>query len=112
MIIKLMREKYPIKCDLCKVVEDGKKYVFEAFEGTSTFNSPRTRATKIIDCCHACWMKICGNGYEPKFVEEMKNPNWVSGSKKGSGKEYWIPTNQGRTAPREEPKQEVLVGAV
>ena len=57
-------------------------------------------------------MKICGNGYEPNFIEEQKNPNWVSGSKKGSGKEYWIPTNQGRTAPREQPQQETLVSAV
>ncbi len=110
----MTRQRNPINCDLCstEIEEHDKQYVFEAYEGTSTFKSPRTRAQKIIDCCHKCWMKICENGYKPKFIEELKNPNWVSGSKKGSGKEYWIPANEGRTAPREEPKQEVLVSAV
>ena len=109
----MTRQRNPTNCDLCslEIEEHDKQYVFEAYEGTSTFKSPRVRAQKIIDCCHKCFLKMCTNGFKPKFIEELKNPNWVSGSKKAEEK-YWIPTNQGRTAPREEPKQEVLVGAV
>ncbi len=113
MIIELMtRTPNPINCDLCSKVIDGQQYVMECFQGKSTFTSPRTRAKKIIDCCHPCFLKVCENGYKPDWIDEIRNPSHVAGAKRGSGKEYWIEANQGRTAPREEPKQEVLVGAV
>ncbi len=56
----------------------------EAFEGRSTwFNSKgeRTKAKNKIDVCHSCWLSICKTNYKPDFIVEVKNPNYVAGSK-------------------------------
>ena len=87
----MTKPKVPYTCDFCaKEISSEKQYVLEAFEGKSSFSDPRIRAKSKLDCCHKCFLNICENGLKPTWIKEQKNPNYVAGSKKGSGKEYYI----------------------
>ena len=87
----MTRQKLPDICNFCgKSIESEKQYVSEWFEGRSTFGNERTRAKSHMDCCHKCFTEICSNGYKPNFIAEIKNPNYVAGSKEAS-KKYFIP---------------------
>ncbi len=102
-----MKQKLPDICDLCaKDIDSEMQYVFDVTQGKSNwFNSAGIKivAKGVIDCCHACFLNICKNGYKPKWVKEQKNPQWVPGSKKGSGTEYSIQSPIDEQKPLEIP---------
>ena len=89
-----MKPHQPDICDLDgKPITSEKQYTFEVYEGrTAWFDSKgvRSKAKIKIDCCHACFMNICKNGYTPKFVKEQKNANYVKGSDKPEEKYSFI----------------------
>ncbi len=78
-------------CDLCgNDIESETQYKMEAFQGNS-FAEKRVRAQNKLDVCHGCWVNtICKTKYEPNFIAEQRNPNWVRGSKK-VGERYYEP---------------------
>ena len=92
---KLMtRQKMPDKCDFCGLeIEIGtNQYILELMknDGTTSFND-RIRAQNKIDMCSSCYIeRLSKSGYEPKWIREIKNDNWKSGSKK-SDERYFIP---------------------
>ncbi len=106
----MTRQKLPDICNICgKNIESEKQYCMEAFEGRSTwFNAKqeRTKAKNKIDVCHPCWLSICKTNYKPDFIVEIKNPNYVAGSK-DLNKKYTIVKPEPDT-----PKQEELATAI
>lgn len=87
----MTKKRLPDVCDLCgKDIESEKQYVSEWFEGRSTFGDERSRAKNKVDCCHKCFLAICEHGYAPEWIHEIKNVNFISGSKKANDK-FFIP---------------------
>ncbi len=87
----MTKQKLPDTCDFCgKSIDSEMQYASEWFQGKTTFSDPRIRLKERLDCCHKCFLEVCTNGLKPTWIKEQKNPNYVAGSKKGSGKEYYI----------------------
>ena len=102
----MTRTPNPATCDFCmnKIDPNDQAYTLEV-EQKRVYGSNKRAKGRNADQCHRCFLKMCENGYKPEWKHEYLNPNWVAGSKKGSGKEYWLPMNQGTT---EQMKQEVI----
>ena len=80
----------PNTCDGCaKLITDESQYVMEVYQGTKTFSDEIIKAGNKIDFRQSCFVKICKNGYIPKWQKQTKNPQYVSGSKEPD-KKYWI----------------------
>ena len=86
----MTRQKLPDLCNFCaKEINTEQQYTLEAFDGRSTwFNTKgeRTKAKSKLDMCHACFLEVCKNGFKPNWVTEIKNPNYVAGSKEADKK--------------------------
>ena len=76
----------PRTCDLCgKDVTSEKKYRAQINERTSKGDYSEATIVKCkndADMCHGCFLEICKNGYEPKWVKIVKNdegrsPSWL-----------------------------------
>ena len=99
----MTRKQSPAICDFCKneIHPDDQSYTHE-IEQKRPFNSNKRAKGRNADQCHPCFIKMCENGYKPDWKHEYLNPNWVAGSKKGTGKEYWLPLNVGTTEATEQ----------
>ena len=86
------RQSLPDICDTCgkEIPKDQKQYIAELFEGKSSFTDKRSRAQTKLYICHTCFLNFCKNGYEPNFISEMRNPQWVQGSKLAAEKYYVV----------------------
>ena len=86
----MTRQKLPDLCNFCaKAIESAKQYTLEVFDGRSTwFNAKdeRTKAKAKLDMCQACFLEVCKNGFIPSWITEIKNPNYVAGSKDANKK--------------------------
>ena len=80
----------PSICDGCsKPITEETQYVMEVYQGKRTFGDEIIKASSNIDFCHPCFIKVCKNGYLPKWKKMSKNPQYVAGSKNPTEK-YWI----------------------
>ena len=72
----MTRQKLPDVCDLCgKDIENQSQYLFEVYEGKSSFGQERSHG-RNMDCCHKCFLQVCAQGYKPEWKHEYKNPNY------------------------------------
>lgn len=90
----MTKQRLPDICNFCKKEIDSEmQYASEWFQGKTTFSDPRIRLKQKLDCCQKCFLDICKNSDEKMiWVKEMKNPQWVAGSKKADEK-YFILVN-------------------
>ena len=76
----------PRTCDFCaKDITSEKKYRAQISERTAKGDYPEATIVKCkndADMCHGCFLEICKNGYEPKWIHIVKNdegyePSWL-----------------------------------
>jgi len=71
-----MTKKYlPPVCDVCaQDITTEMKYRFDISQSNGVKGS-FVKCDNSADMCHNCFIKICTNGFKPKWIKGIKNPD-------------------------------------